>query len=278
MLAQMWRTYLRLGRVSNLPTVWTNCIAGLVLAGAEPQLALLLPSALAASFLYTGGMFLNDAFDVKFDKNFRPERPIPSGEISVKTVYAIGFLLLAAGVILFRNLAAGILALLIVYYDYRHKRDPISPVIMSLCRFMVYFAAAAVAGQAFSAGIARGAVVLACYVIGLSYVAKQENLSEIKNLWPLVLLAAPLLNGARVLVNWNAGTLTWLILLGVIAYSLRSIAGAKRNIPRAVSMLIAGIALVDGIAIAGGAPGIWSWICAGAFLLTLALQRHVPGT
>ena len=28
-----WRTYLRLGRVSNLPTVWTNVLAGVVLIG-----------------------------------------------------------------------------------------------------------------------------------------------------------------------------------------------------------------------------------------------------
>ena len=28
--------YLRLGRVSNLPTVWSNTIAGVVLAGGSP--------------------------------------------------------------------------------------------------------------------------------------------------------------------------------------------------------------------------------------------------
>ena len=28
-----WTVYLRLGRVSNLPTVWTNVLAGVALAG-----------------------------------------------------------------------------------------------------------------------------------------------------------------------------------------------------------------------------------------------------
>ena len=30
------QTFLKLGRVSNLPTVWTNAIAGAVLAGVTP--------------------------------------------------------------------------------------------------------------------------------------------------------------------------------------------------------------------------------------------------
>ena len=49
------RTALRLGRVSNLPTVWTNTLAGAVLAGAGSfgaEFALLL---LAFSLFYTGG-------------------------------------------------------------------------------------------------------------------------------------------------------------------------------------------------------------------------------
>ena len=41
--------YLRLGRVSNLPTVWTNVIAGALLAGAPPSLRVLVPLALALS-------------------------------------------------------------------------------------------------------------------------------------------------------------------------------------------------------------------------------------
>ena len=30
-----WRIWLRLGRVSNLPTVWTNALAGMILAKPE---------------------------------------------------------------------------------------------------------------------------------------------------------------------------------------------------------------------------------------------------
>ena len=78
------RALVILGRVSNLPTVWSNCLAGWVLGGGgftgdEPGRVLLLGA--GATLLYLGGMFLNDAWDAPFDRQHRPERPIPSGAI-----------------------------------------------------------------------------------------------------------------------------------------------------------------------------------------------------
>ena len=60
-------TLLRLGRVSNLPTVWTNVLAGTALAGGDwngRRSALVL---LAMSLFYVGGMYLNDYFDRAID-------------------------------------------------------------------------------------------------------------------------------------------------------------------------------------------------------------------
>ena len=34
--------------------------------------------------------------------------------------------------------------------------------------------------------------MLLCYLIGLTYVAKQETLGEVRNLWPLLFLGVPL--------------------------------------------------------------------------------------
>ena len=91
------RTFLRLGRVSNLPTVWSNTLAGIALAGAWPPDGRLIPLLGAMTLAYTGGMFLNDAFDVHFDRQHRKERPIPSGAISVTAVWQWGFGWLAVG-------------------------------------------------------------------------------------------------------------------------------------------------------------------------------------
>src|SRR5919106_1715629 len=94
--ASYLRTLLVLGRASNLPTVWSNCLAGWALAGGlpltgdfrqmidEPVRFLIL--CLGASLLYIGGMYLNDAFDADFDRQHRRERPIPSGAIGAGAV------------------------------------------------------------------------------------------------------------------------------------------------------------------------------------------------
>ena len=75
-----FRTLVIVGRMSNLPTVWSNCLAGWWLGGHENSANLPL-CFLGVSALYLGGMFLNDAFDADFDRQHRPERSIPSGAI-----------------------------------------------------------------------------------------------------------------------------------------------------------------------------------------------------
>ena len=50
---------LRLGRVSNLPTVWTNLLAAVVLAGGAVSDGRILPLLAAMSLFYIGGMYLN---------------------------------------------------------------------------------------------------------------------------------------------------------------------------------------------------------------------------
>jgi 4-hydroxybenzoate polyprenyltransferase len=172
--------YLRLGRVSNLPTVWTNVLAGAVLAGGDVRPTTLAALCAIASLFYTAGMFLNDAFDREIDARERPERPIPAGEISAAEVFAIGFGMLAAGIWLLSrfgghaSLAGLALAGAIVLYDAWHKRNPLSPVIMGACRALVYVVAAvATTGRLPPAAIA-GAVALWAYIVGLTVVARRR--------------------------------------------------------------------------------------------------------
>src|SRR5436853_7511544 len=93
------RTLLVLGRVSNLPTVWSNCLAGWLLGGGGSAASLLLLCG-GATCLYIGGMYLNDAFDIEFDRLNRKERPIPSGAISSGDVWGYGFSWLGLGLAL----------------------------------------------------------------------------------------------------------------------------------------------------------------------------------
>ncbi|MEM7023035.1 MAG: UbiA family prenyltransferase [Pseudomonadota bacterium] len=288
-----WQVTLRLGRVSNLPTVWTNTLTGIVLAGGAVASSATLPLLVALSLFYVGGMYLNDAFDARIDAAERPERPIPSGVISAQAVFGAGFAMLALGtVILFwagyalsggtgfwPGLGGIALAGSIVLYDWHHKNNPMSPLLMGLCRVLVYVAAGLAIVVPLPAVLWLAALLLLCYLIGLTYVAKQENLGEVKNLWPLLFLAAPMIYA----LLSAAGSLTsavmfvlFAIWVGVALWFLKR--REPGDVPRAVVSLIAGIALLDAVLIAAaGAPGV-AWLAVGGFALTIGLQRLVPGT
>ena len=81
------RAWFILGRVSNLPTVWTNVLAAQVLVQGRLEWSTELDwLLLGASLLYVGGTTLNDYFDAAFDREHRVERPIPAGVLRRRTV------------------------------------------------------------------------------------------------------------------------------------------------------------------------------------------------
>src|SRR5262245_20595029 len=228
---------LTLGRVSNLPTVWTNVLTGAVLAGGawhDGRTGLVL---VAMSLFYVGGMYLNDYFDRAIDARERPGRPIPAGDITANAVAVAGFGMLLAGVVLLAAIGVMaalmglVLAALIVAYNLFHKGVALSPVTMGLCRAFVYFgAAAAVAGQV-SGPVLLAGFALTAYVAGLTYAARQESLDRVGNLWPLVLLAAPMVLALPTLQG-AAAVSVWLALTGWSAYAVYLL--AKRPMPGAV--------------------------------------------
>ena len=282
---------LSLGRVSNLPTVWTNMLTGVVLAGGtldDARAWLLLTS---LTLYYVAGMYLNDAFDAGIDAVERPERPIPAGRVSRRTVFAAGYTMLAAAIALiaaagaigdtgpWATLAGLALAAVIVFYDWHHKKNPLSPLVMGASRMLVYICA----GLIFVAPLPRlltvAAVVLLCYLIGLTYIAKQENLGSIRNLWPLAFLAVPGFYGLTLTVNAPWTSIFWIAFCGWVLFALFFL--KRRNpgdIPRAVVSLIAGISLLDAVLIAGAGATGYAALAVVGFLLTLTLQRFIAGT
>lgn len=291
--------WLLLGRVSNLPTVWSNTLAGIALAiAAQTAAGVAMPApsrmhvlllALGLSLLYVGGMYLNDAFDRGFDALHRPERPIPSGAVSARAVLTLGFGMLGGGVALSAYagfartsafsgaLWAAALAIVIVIYDLHHKGNPLSPVLMGLCRVLVYVTAALATFAAYSPALAIACIALLGYLIGLTFIAKHETSGSIVRFWPLVPLIFPVLLGLS--SPGLAPKALALVVLVHTALTLRLVLSpAHRNVPKAVSQLIAGISLVDAIAIAAtGLPEL-SLLAIAAFSLTRIFQRIVPGT
>jgi len=286
------RLYLKLGRVSNLPTVWTNVAAGIALGGGSFERGAPLRLGVALSLFYVGGMFLNDAFDRAIDARERPERPIPSGQIAAKEVFVVGFGLLATGLIGVMTTAASlgasaiqaglpgaVLAGLVLLYDAWHKKNPFSPVVMGLCRSGVYVTAGLAAGGVPSHGLVTGALAGGAYVVGLTFVARQENRKSFRAGATLALLASPAL---LAVAHPTRGVVVWVALALAVLWAAAAVAPLFRSgpvdVPRSVVRLIAGISLVDGLLLAmAGEPAL---ALAGiiGLVATLALQRWVRGT
>ncbi|HTR42603.1 MAG TPA: UbiA family prenyltransferase [Pseudomonadales bacterium] len=283
---QKFRTLLVLGRVSNLPTVWSNCLAGWWLSGGGNywKLPFLL---LGASAIYTGGMFLNDAFDVDFDRQRRPSRPIPSGAITEEWVWIYGWTWLALGILLLilcgkaAGLLAVILAICVVIYDAAHKVITASPWLMGLCRFWVYV----IAGTTGQYGLIGWPIwcgaALAFYIVGLSYVARRESFRGPVPFWPLIFLAVPV--GLALLMNpdhWRKSAIWMSVVL--VVWIIRSVRlvffGGEIVVARIVSGLLAGIVLVDMLAIAPQSPFALDAILGLLFAATFASQRFIPST
>src|SRR5688572_18375065 len=82
--------YLQLARVSNLPTVFSNVLVGAAMASGFflPDWTHVALATIAVSLFYIGGMALNDLIDREIDLVERPQRPIPSGALSIAEVRA----------------------------------------------------------------------------------------------------------------------------------------------------------------------------------------------
>jgi 4-hydroxybenzoate polyprenyltransferase len=229
---------------------------------------------------------LNDAFDAQFDMQRRPERPIPSGAISVAVVWQAGLAWLAAGLICLMVLGytTALLALLlagcIFIYDAIHKMFAFSPFLMAVCRFLLVVVAASTGYEGVTGLTLWSALVLASYIVGLSYLARKESTHGSLRYWPCLFLAAPLVLALVV----NQGDYKWrgMFFAGALGiWILRCLRftywSPQRNVGLSVAGLLAGIVLVDLLAVAGSTLTL-ALIFTGLFVLALAFQRFVPAT
>ena len=289
------KALLLLGRVSNLPTVWSNCLAAWLLAGgalvesADQQRFTWLIA--GATLLFLAGMFLNDAFDVQFDREHRPERPIPSGAITAKTVWVLGIgqLLLGLGCLVWMNTLATLCALglaaSILLYDWLHKRTAWSPMLMGLCRLFLYLLAAATTTEPLGLTVVLCAFALWAYIVGLSNIARREATGGRVNSWPCWLLGLPLaLAFALPYWDWEAD-ISWRgVLVAAALYALWTVRSLlftfKSMTPqygRTVSGLLAGIVLFDFLLTANQNMQM-GVVFFGFFGLALLFQRYIPAT
>lgn len=159
--------YLRLMRLPNVFTAVADIAMGFLFVHQIdeqqsvpwPVLALLMA---ASALIYTAGMIWNDVFDLNIDRQERPFRPLPSGQINVGTAVRLGAVFLFLGVLLAAiagwlpqtpvvspwrsGIVASLLALAVLAYDAGLKNTPLGPIGMGLCRFLNVLLGMSVAG------------------------------------------------------------------------------------------------------------------------------------
>lgn len=214
-----FKAWLELGRISNLPTVWSNVIHGLSVGffvavvqpiqeqfpGAPPvgwrDLGTLLNHGfvlmLGMSLLYTGGMVLNDVCDKTIDAAERPARPIPSGRVSCRSALVVAIILLVLGwlcLLVYRPTVAvwgGVLVFTIVGYNLMHGFRAAGLFLMPVCRGLVIW----ISASAVSAGVGVGddlprvlgsVVAIGCYTLIVTLIAWGEALPSMRKLAPWI--------------------------------------------------------------------------------------------
>jgi 4-hydroxybenzoate polyprenyltransferase len=176
-------------------------------------------------------------------------------------------------------LAGGALAVAIVIYDWHHKSNPLSPVVMGLCRLLTYVAAGWAISESPPAALYLAGLLLLCYLVGLTYAAKQEHLAALTNLWPLALMALPVAFALDAAREGIVPALAAVLFVGWLLLALRRLRRRQPgDVPAAVSALLAGICLWDAVVLASLGESGLALLAVLGFGLCLLLQRRIAAT
>jgi 4-hydroxybenzoate polyprenyltransferase len=177
------RPWLQLVRLPNVVTAAADSLAGCLLAtGSLGEPRRWLPLATASMVLYASGTALNDVFDFEIDRAERPNRPLPSGQVSRRSAAWLGGLGLVLGPALAvmtgaeaSGIVAAVLAVCILSYDAGLKHTLLGPVAMGACRGLNLLL-----GMSCATALAGpigwlSAVVYGLYVAGITVVSRSET-------------------------------------------------------------------------------------------------------
>ena len=306
--------WLRLFRAPNVFTAIADVAMGFLIVhgsiGPKAPPGLLVCLAAASALLYTAGMVLNDVFDFAVDAKERPFRPLPSGQISLPLARAIGFAMLAFGVLLgalagyayganlpWRSgMVAAVLAGCVLLYDGWLKRLPIGPLGMGLCRFFNVLLGMSVAPQLAAAWpLGYGpmhllpATGIGIYVVGITIFAKGEvGLSSV----PVLIGGMLTMTLGIVVLGWAGQFLGhrelsvpvyWLLLALLLVTVLRRCLMAvltpdPSKVQAGVKNAIFSLVLFDAAVVLAAAPSIYALAIVALLIPMVLLGRWVYST
>jgi 4-hydroxybenzoate polyprenyltransferase len=257
--------YAKLARPANLPTAMADIMAGSSISGftllitsdtfiSGPVYLNLILLILSSTFLYAGGVVLNDVFDFKIDQIERPERPIPKGDVSLKGALLFGTVLLISGIFLsfFVNYLSGVIALIlavaILLYDtFSKKYDFLGPLNMGICRALNLILGMSVFGE-----ISHWmyAVIPLLYIFAITLISRGEVYGQNKKhiIWAgllyalvvfIILMITPDIRTQWISLFPFLGLFIFLIYSSLIrAYRINSPKNIKKAVVRGVLSII----------------------------------------
>ncbi len=297
--------WLRLMRISNLPTCITNVMTGCGLAilslpadapgpWIDPVRFILVLVGVCA--FYTGGMILNDVVDATRDAVDSPTRPIPAGRIDRRAAGIVACILLAAGWVgctlagdWSGGIAATALLLSILLYELLHGATWPAVVLMGLCRALVYVVAAfAVTSSPDLLLLLPLAAGIGLYTSGVTGIARGEDHDGRAGVWTMAAIGIGILAPACVLavgfpMEWSA--IPWLaflitgILLGLrVGRSFELLAAKPPRVMGSVLGLLAGMALLDAFFLAMLGWVVLALLALACFAIISLLHQSISGT
>ncbi len=188
-MSQRFRAWLQLLRAPNLFTVPGDPLAGFLLAtfgGFDWRV--LVPIGASVCF-YSAGLLMNDLCDLDEDRRDRPNRPLPSGQVSpdavrrvMKILGAIGLLALIIGTnFVATGVGVALLGLIALYNGVTKRIAGIGAVNMGLCRAFSLILGAAAANPYFvtrAPGVWDAAAILCVYIGAVTFLAGFETRNQ----------------------------------------------------------------------------------------------------
>ena len=263
---------------------------------------------LASLGFYAAGMVQNDLFDLAIDREERPQRPLPSGQVSVRSAALAGNILLSIGSLAacatavaaqspWPALVGALLTAAVWIYNRHAKLTSLGPAVMGSCRSLNWLLGMTAAGGPQAAYEWLIPIGMGVYVMGITVYARdeaEESRGETLAAGTLIMLVGLATAGLSPWLAARAGEAgvwltgakltNWLVLWGMLTASvlLRAVLGifdpTSGRVQQAVGHAIMAIITLDAILVLATCGEPWSIVVLLLLVPFLVGRRFVSPT
>jgi 4-hydroxybenzoate polyprenyltransferase len=304
--------WVRLLRLPNHATAVADVLAGYLIVSQTRAIDWPAPALwwaiLASLGFYAAGMVLNDVFDLALDREERPGRPLPSGQIGVRTAAAAGNLLMAVGSAAacatafaarspWPALVGALLTAAVWIYNRHAKATSLGPLVMGSCRSLNWLLGMAAAGGPHRAHEWLLPIGMGVYVMGITVYARdeaEESRAETLAAGTIIMLIGLATAGLSPWLAARAGDTgawltgaklsNWLVLWGMLSASvlLRAVLGifdpTSGRVQQSVGNAIMAIITLDAVLVLATCGEPWSIVVLLLLVPFLLGRRFVSPT